>query len=165
MITKKVERVHNGTSLPEQIIYNWLKGEFGEENVINRDKRHNDLEFDIYIKPLELLIEYGDRLYHNYKSDIREKDIEKVKYAKENNIKLLRVFNDGETDTAYLDKDLIVFNIKVDKFMNKQVLPLISNYIGDCYGVYINANTMNEKVLAQAIANTYYSSYKDSFGE
>lgn len=165
MVTKKVERVHNGTSLPEQIIYNWLKEEFGEENVVNRDISHEGLEFDVYVKPLELLIEYGDNMYHNYKSDIKEIDIKKVKYAKENNIKLLRVFNDGESNSAYLNGDLLVFNIKTDKFLVKQVLPLIGHYINDCYGVAVDVNTMNEKILAQAIANTYYSPYKDSFGE
>lgn len=156
--------VSAGTSLPEQIIYLWLKKNLGEEQVVNRDTSFDGLEFDISVRKLGLLIEYGDYTYHNYKDDVKKKDIDKLRYAKEHDLKLLRVFNDGKTELAYMSNDLIVYNRNKDKYLLRQVLVLISQYIEEECGVFIEPNTMDENVLAQAISVTYNSAYIDSFG-
>lgn len=164
-LKEEIDMVSAGTSLPEQIIYLWLKKNLGEEQVVNRDTSYDGLEFDISVRNLGLVIEYGDYTYHNYKDDVKKKDIDKVKYAKEHGLKLLRIFNDGKTELAYMTNDLIVYNRSKDKYLLRQVLVLVSQYIEEKCGVFIEPNTMDENVLAQAISATYNSKYIDSFGK
>lgn len=159
---EEAEMNKSGTSLPEQIIYMWLKKNLGEDKVINRDI-FDGFEYDISIRSLNLVIEYGDSLYHNYLDDSNKRDIDKVEYAKQHDLNLLRVFNDGKTEKAYIDNNLIVFKSNKDKYLLKQVLGLISYYIEENCGVFIEPNTMDENVYAQAVSSICNSSYIDSF--
>lgn len=156
---------NTGTSIPEQIIYLWLKENFPEGEVHNRYLGYDGLEFDIAIPKLNFVIEYGDGLAHNYLLDTKPKDIEKLKYTQSHGLNLLRIFNLPENDVAYCEDELIVYNGAKDKYLMRQVLPLISHYMEKRYNIKIDYHQVSENLIMRAISNVYKVKYIDSFGK
>lgn len=154
-----------GTSLPEQIIYLWLKQYFLEGEVFNRYLGYDGLEFDIAIPKLNFVIEYGNMLTHNYLLDNKPMDIKKVRYAETHGLTFLRIYNMQQNKKAYCENNLIVYNGAEDKFLIRQVLPLLSKFINSKYKIETNPLHLSEGIVIQAMNNVHKVKYIDSFGK
>lgn len=141
-------RSERQTSFPEQMIFYYMSRYFKE--VENR-KKINNFEFDIYIGELNTAIEYDGSYYHK---DIKiEKDNKKNLFAKENNVKLIRITeNKNEWNSIkFIDKNNI-FCLEPDKKYLKLV-KRIENFISTYKNQDIVLNFSNdyEKILNNTI--------------
>ena len=84
------------SSFFEQCLFVSLGKIYGKENILNRDKKTIGKELDIYIPKEKMAIEYGSWFWH---SDKLEKDIKKYTLCKQNNIKLLTIYDHYNEDS------------------------------------------------------------------
>ena len=131
-ITTASSRAHRGSNCPfcnakstsfgEQFIY-WsfkqyfpdVKTENGVEvYVYNRGRYFGNVEYDIYIKPLNLYIEYSGTFWHKEKA---ESDKRKKQLCIENNAKFIEVIDDWDIDAGKIDfaPDRIVYNPRINR--------------------------------------------------
>ena len=93
------------TSFPEQAVYFYLSKIY--KDVINRYKDifNNGMELDVFIKDINVGIEYDGRYFHNTsKALTREK--KKYEMCQSNNIKLIRIVESGTKKKSYCDKKI-----------------------------------------------------------
>ena len=124
---------HGVTSFMELYILECMRAEFGEENVISRDKKAIGMELDIYIPKYNVAIEPGSWYYHRNRIN---NDIEKQRRCIENGIKLYIIydcFDDDITKYEYLDK-VITFESRLS-FDEGNLVSVIETIISDTKGV------------------------------
>ena len=98
------------TSFLEQTILISLRNILGKQAVLSRDTQTIGKEIDIYIPSLKVGIEPGNWHWH---SDKTANDLQKYQLAKNNNIRLIVVFDDFDADRdslSYEENDLITYN-------------------------------------------------------
>ena len=137
----------NHSSFPEQVVFYYCKKIFGKFDVINRYKIQSQ-EIDIFIKQLNIAIEYDGYYYHN---NNKTKSIENKKnvFLKNNNIKLIRIKENYDKD-IFSDNNYDVISIKKNptfedlnamlKKLFKRIGGIISKDISE------NFNVENDKI-------------------
>lgn len=117
----------NQTSKNEVRIFSELKYIFG--NAAHKRKLRKT-EFDIFLTPYNLVIEYDGQYYHRHKE---ERDLRKNKFCKMMGMKIMRV---RETPLEKLsDSDVIVTTKPISKEqMNEIVLQLVKKFLVDTGG-------------------------------
>ena len=115
------------TSFPEQLIYYYFKQKF--KNVFNRYKIDN-IEFDIFIKDINLAIEYNGSRWHTSKNE--QKDIQKIQYCQDNNIDFLIIkgYTTGNSISWVSDNSFMVpekYNFEVLQSLIKNIIIYINN--------------------------------------
>jgi hypothetical protein len=137
--------VCHGSSEIERKFFYYLQTIFTDSiNGYNINDTGNKIEIDIYIKSINLAIEYDGKFYHQEKSII-ERDNFKNNFFKENNISLIRIrefglpkMNESDIIYKYKDKkcfkitlisilDYILLNFDLDK-NHKQKIEKIKNF-------------------------------------
>ena len=115
------------TSFPEQLIYYYFKQKF--KKVYNRYKI-DGIEFDIYIKDINLAIEYNGSRWHTKKNE--KKDKQKLLYCQDNNIDILII--KGHTKDNFIvwvsDNSFIVpekYNFSVFQGLIQNIVLYINN--------------------------------------
>lgn len=103
------------TSLPESILYYYLKQYFPsiEKNVRDKLGELNGKELDLFIPELNTAIEYDGQRFHGTKEG-KKKDIEKNKLCKEHNIVLIRIREPKCPDLDGYSLDYKLENLKFD---------------------------------------------------
>lgn len=93
------------TSFPEQVLFYYFSKYI--PNVMNR-YIISGFEFDVFLSDYDVAIEYDGKIYHNNIKKI-EKDNEKNKFCKTNNITLYRIVEDETyiNQLEYIDYDKI----------------------------------------------------------
>ncbi len=115
-------------SIPEKVIYYYFSQVFSiKENI----KINNQMELDIFIPKLNLGIEYDGRAWHKN----IDRDIKKDKFCELNDIKLIRIRENGLPD--YNTNSYIIKTQTPDSDLNfmKQVLIDLLNYINQTYNL------------------------------
>ena len=141
------------SSIPEQIIYYYIKKKFPDAINSYTPEWLNKSEIDIYIPSLKLAIEYDGERWHR---DII-RDIEKNKTIILNGIKIIRV---REPNLPKLNDKSI--NISIDKISSNykymdDVVKEIFNFIDK----NINIDILVERDLYKIIENSIYNKNKD----
>lgn len=109
------------TSFSEQAILYYLKPYF--HDILNRYNGFS-MELDIYIPSIKTAIEYDGRLYHK---DV-DIDIRKNQLCKENDIKLIRIREEG---LCYLDSCICIFRENMnDKYSINGAIKKLLNFLG-----------------------------------
>lgn len=134
----------NQTSIPEQFLYFSFMQKFSE--VENR-KMLDNYEFDIFIKPLNLLIEYDGILYHKIKQNKRELEIDKENYAKEKGYRFIRVQEINEANKDGIIGNVVKFKFKGSEKRMMMLFSLVVDAILSNYGIHI------DKTLPKGIYN------------
>lgn len=118
------------TSLPEQMIYYFLKQKsyFGE--VLNRDTIFG-VEVDVYLPKWEIGIEYDGRHYHN-KKEKQEVDRKKGELLNKNGVTLIRVKESTKNEVDTVNKILYVKYDRKYRYMTAamhELFKMLSNQI------------------------------------
>lgn len=124
-------------------------------------------KYDVYIKDLNLIIEYDGSKWHSYKRQI-ERDLKKNKIALNNNFKILRV---REFGLNKINKEDIILKSKINNIKYEKVqtliLKLILNYISKNFKInfhnyiddflnknkFINTKDYNKKINEGYVEN------------
>lgn len=130
----------NGTSYPEQFFYFALKEKF---NCVTNREKIGKYEYDIYVKDLNLLIEYDGIYWHRIKKDASNIEEEKEKYAKKKKFNFIRILENEYGDLAIKDNE-----ITIDKNINDELLieasKILFDYINSKFNINIDVNVSNE---------------------
>lgn len=114
-----------GTSLGEQVVYRCLKRKF--KQVFNRDKTFG-IELDIYIKDINIAIEYSGSNWHLGKE---EADSFKDEICKQNNIKLYTIIEESGSK-EYKQINNCTFTIGgTNKEKPKEILKIVKQILLD----------------------------------
>jgi len=109
-------------------IYSELSSLF---NNVCHNYKINGYKYDIYIKDINLIIEYDGSKWHSTKKQI-ERDLKKNKIAVNNNFNILRV---REFGLEKINKDDIILKSKINNIKYEKIqiliLKLILNYISE----------------------------------
>ena len=141
------------TSLPEKTIYWWCKEQFNE--VYNRNKIEGR-EADIFIKDINLIIEYQGIAWHH--GNKLKKDFDKYNFFKSLGYDVLWIVNNLEFEDEYREVPMILHNYEInDRCIN--LVRDLSRYFSDKYNLKTN-NEITDKVLFNAW-NDLYSDGKD----
>lgn len=116
-----------GTSFWEQAFLFYVEKWFTSSDVINR-YRVDNLEFDIYIKSMNLAIEYDGVAWHTKKEDI-EREIKKDSYCKSHGIRLYRIREPGLLETPYATNYFLKEDFTVSDFDNT-IRKIMSEVLG-----------------------------------
>ena len=92
--------------MPEQAIFYYLKKYYKKYQVYNRYLFENKYEADIYIKEINLAIEYDGSYFHNITGSKRREN-NKNRYLVSNDIKLIRIKEGIKKDKFSDDIDII----------------------------------------------------------
>ena len=95
---------HTGTSYLEQIISETFKTKLGDKEVLQRDKKTIGKELDIYIPSIRLAIEPGGWYWHKRRL---KQDSEKVVLCKENDIKLIIIYDNFNENTIPFENCIV----------------------------------------------------------
>lgn len=150
-------------SIAEQIIYLWIKQYFEAGKVVNKDKSIGKYEFDITVPELKLLIDCNSIIENKCTSAENETINKKIEYTKKNSFNFIKIFNDGQSNDAVLKNGLLLFNLEIDEYMTKQVIPLLSYYINSKFGLNTSPDDIDEKLVVTAVYNANKVNYFKSF--
>lgn len=125
---------NRGTSFPEQYLYYVLKSKFKE--VSNREVI-DGLEYDIFIKGINLLIEYDGIYYHRVLSDRKSKEVEKEEKAIEKGYGFIRVKESNKVKEIKMKDNIIRYKYKNNIEDINEILGLIIEYINSKYNFNI----------------------------
>lgn len=151
-----------GTSYVEQYIYNALKSKFKE--VENRSKI-NGYEYDIYIRDVNLLIEYDGYYYHKILSNKSEIELKKKKAALSNNFDFIRIQSENKKiKKIKIDNNVIKYRNtgKVKEY--NAVVHLIIEYINNKYKMDIEKN-VPKNIMKKTIEATVVKHGKNSIAQ
>ena len=114
------------TSIPEKIIYYYLKQVFPNTVPNYKPKWLNSKELDIYIPELNVGIEYDGQYYHKNS----KKDLEKDSLCSKNNVKLIRIREKG---LKPIESSAIIYSMKKDNTGDylyiEDSLEFLNNYL------------------------------------
>lgn len=137
---KDILRQHH-TSIPEHIIYYYIKKFFS--GTINRYKPDwlKPMELDIFIPSLNIGIEYDGCRFHT--EEKREPDERKNKLLADNNIKLIRIREEGCANIDMLNHHLIECKYKEGyEYLNDIILQIIK-YIYNTNNISFDINEID----------------------
>lgn len=144
--------LNNGTSFPEQYLCHIFKSKF--DSVSNRTKI-DDLEYDIYIKDIDLLIEYDGIYWHRIFKNKEERESMKLKLAQKRGIDFIRVFETENNDKSTMKKGVI--NIRQGSRIEdlNAVAKLIIKHINERHSLNIDDTIPDnlEKVVRDTMKN------------
>lgn len=120
------------TSFPEQAIYFYVKKLFPD--AINGDN-HLGMELDIYIPSKKVALEYDGAFWHKN----RKRDEKKVKLCKENNIFLIRVKENENSEIIENENIKLISCDNSDEGLKKAII-LVVQFLGKNINVDLNSD-------------------------
>ena len=133
------------SSFPEQTIFFYCKKYLSKYNVNNRYMFKERNEADIYIKELNLAIEYDGAYYHNNKKTQGKEEKKNIFFFK-NNIKLIRIKENVNEDIFNNEKNDIISLPKNPTYKQlDDMLIILFNRIFDLYSIKIKVFFNTEK--------------------
>lgn len=122
------ELYHSGTSFPEQFLYRSLLQIFPEAKNRFIDQTIN-MEYDIYIKELNLYIEYNGAEFHS-SQEKQERDKIKRLHSEKINRTFIQIVEDNEIDALDIKREIqnrfIEYRIKGSNTINNMINNLIA---------------------------------------
>jgi len=154
----------NQTSFPEQTIFYYLNKHIN--NVYSRFKIDKKYEVDIYLKDLNIAIEYDGIFYHGRKNK-KDYDIKKEKYIEEKNIKFLKIEEIEQNELiCYLNGNRIFCNSEPKDEQINKIISLCFEFIFIKCKIKIENIDINVKRDRHKIYQLYISKeINNSFGK
>jgi predicted Zn-ribbon and HTH transcriptional regulator len=153
------------TSCFERYILFSLQKQFGEANVLSRDKSAISKELDVYIPNLDIALEPGRWFWHKRKF---EKDKEKYELCKQHGIKLITIYDefDEDRDELRLNEDFITYPYKLGGRDKKDELVLCVKEIFKRLEIpYTFSNDEEDALFVMAKMSTSRKSTDDVIAE
>jgi hypothetical protein len=121
---------HIQTSFAEKSILLFLQKTLGETNVLSRDRTAIGKELDIYIPSLNAAVEFGSWYWHKHRV---KKDKEKLNLCRQNNIKLLIIYDGVNEDVGKYELNNDAFVVSKYNLGEQNTRQLLKRHIVDIY--------------------------------
>lgn len=157
-------RMH--TSFAERYIYHALDSVI--DNVERNYKKLNGrLELDVYIPDYHLAIEYDGYNWHNkpinFEFSTDSKEQHKTDVCKEKGIRLIHIYDGGDTDDIEFKNDIISFNYK-DSLRYKQLNSIVNLILNElCINKQVDFEDIKERALSERKAVSLEDSLEGKF--
>ena len=134
------------TSFPEQAIYYYCQKYYKKYQVYNRYLIDNKFESDIFIKKINLAIEYDGAYFHN-SNDSKQREEKKNKYFLSKKIKLIRIKEAAKKNQYSYKNDVICIPKNPDYNDINNTLNLLFERIESLFNIKVkgNFNTENDR--------------------
>ena len=155
---------HKGTSFFEQYIYQCLKFIYKDKEVLLRNKQKIGMELDIYIPDINLAIEPGGWYWHKRKL---KNDTIKRKKCKENNIRLITIYDAYDSDEKPFEDDCFVSKKDLGmsenfKYLKNLIIELFKYLDIDCTYLENNWEKLKQKTYKEMQHINYFKEINDS---
>ena len=157
---------NNSTSFPEQFFYLALKENF--ENVENRINI-DGYEYDIYIKDINMLIEYDGYYYHRVLSDKSKREKEKEKIAEKYSYEFFRIKeNNNIENNVFIENQAIHIKEYQTEAILREAFDILIQHINNKYSTNISSDLSSDitiKVLENIAKEEFENSLESKFPE
>lgn len=134
-----------GTSFPEQVIYRYYKGIYG--NTISRGK-YKGYEFDVAIPELKACIEFSAEIWHSTEKRIN-RDLEKRELCRKHNVNLIEIIQTSNQNYNEVSEDKIIVGAFLRKYNDiKEMIRLINLKLNieECVDDTLLKNAIRESI-------------------